>query len=154
MTHWKKLANPEYLGAYAFEPGEEKIVTIRSVGRESVTGSGGKKEDCTVIRLYDEKPMIVNTTNAKAIQKLLDTPYIEEWAGKSIILKTMKVQAFGETTDAVRVKPQLPKVPVCEKCGKTLEPYEEHGPFFLAKATQEKLGSVLCMECAVNAKPV
>lgn len=22
-THWKKLTNPDYLGAYAFDPGEE-----------------------------------------------------------------------------------------------------------------------------------
>lgn len=23
-THWKKYTNPDYLGAYAFQPGEEK----------------------------------------------------------------------------------------------------------------------------------
>lgn len=154
MTHWKKLTNPDYLGAYAFEPGEEKTVTIRDVGQETVTGAGGKQEDCTVIHLYDEKPLIANATNARAIQRLLGTPYIEEWAGKSIILKTMTVQAFGETTDAVRVKPQLPQVPICEKCGKQLEPYGEHGPFVLAKAAKNKFGQVLCVECAKDAGTV
>ena len=36
-THWKKLTNPEYLGAYAFRPGEEKIVTIESVALEELS---------------------------------------------------------------------------------------------------------------------
>lgn len=154
MTHWKKLTNPEYLGAYAFEPGEEKNVTIRDVAREIVVGAGGKQEECTVIHLYDEKPMIANVTNAKAIQKLLGTPYIEEWSGKSITLKTMKVQAFGETTDAIRVKPQLPTLPQCEKCGKALESYGDHGPYMLARASKEKFGKTLCVECAKNAGTV
>lgn len=154
MTHWKKLTNPEYLGAYAFEPGEEKTVTIRSVDREMIIGVGGKKEDCMVIHLYDEKPLIANSTNANAIQRLLGTPYIEEWAGKSIILKTATVQAFGETKEAVRVKPQLPEAPTCEKCGKQIEPFGEHGPFFLAKAAKAKLGHVFCVECAKNAGSV
>lgn len=151
-THWKKLTNPDYLGAYAFDPGEEKTVTIRDVDREMVTGAGGKKEDCTVIHLYDEKPMIANATNQRAIQKLIGSPYIEDWIGKSIILKTMRVQAFGETTDAVRVKPQLPVLPTCEKCGKQLTPFGEHGPFLLAKVAREKFGKTLCVECAKSEK--
>ena len=151
MTHWKKLTNPDYLGAYAFEPGEEKTVTIRDVVRENVTGSGGKQEECLVIHLYDEKPLIANKTNAKSIEKLLGSPYIEDWEGKSIILRTMTVQAFGDTTDAVRVKPQLPQIPKCEKCGKQLEPFGEHGPMVLAKASKGKFGNVLCVECAKNA---
>ena len=36
MTHWKRLNNPDYLGAYAFEPGEEKTGTIDFVKNESV----------------------------------------------------------------------------------------------------------------------
>ena len=31
MLHWKKLTNPNYLGSYAFEPGEEKPLTIREI---------------------------------------------------------------------------------------------------------------------------
>ena len=32
------------------------------------------------------KPMIVNSTNAKTIEKLYKTPYIEEWKGRKIQL--------------------------------------------------------------------
>lgn len=119
LTHWKKLHNPDYLGAYAIEPGTEPIYTIASVGEESVTGSDGKKETCMVIRFKEAgiKPMILNATNAKTINKIYDTPYIEQWVGKPIQLYVARVKAFGDTTDALRIRPVAPKVqlPVLDK---------------------------------------
>ena len=44
-THWKKLTNPDFLGAYALNPDEDMIVTIKSVSEESFVGNGGKKEE-------------------------------------------------------------------------------------------------------------
>ena len=68
-THWKKLNNPDYLGAYAFNPGEEKTVTISAIKREIVTGPDGKKEECTVVSFAgNTKPLILNATNAKMVQ--------------------------------------------------------------------------------------
>ena len=43
QTHWKKLTNPLYIGAYDFAPGEERTLTIKSVKREMVVGPDGKK---------------------------------------------------------------------------------------------------------------
>lgn len=109
-THWKKLTNPDYIGAYALAPKEERNVQIVKVVREIVTGPEGKKEECTVAHLKGEKPFILNTTNQKTISKILDSPYIEDWAGKWITLYTSKVKAFGDTVDALRVKPVAPVV--------------------------------------------
>ena len=53
LTHWKKLMNPDYLGAYALEPGQDLIATIKSVGNEEVTGTDGKKEICSVIHFVE-----------------------------------------------------------------------------------------------------
>lgn len=105
-THWKKLTNPNYLGAYAFEPNEEKTVTIERVTEETVMGTDGKASECMVLhfREKDVKPMILNRTNAKTIEKLAETPYIEDWAGLQIILVVRTVSAFGGEVDAVRVK--------------------------------------------------
>ena len=51
-THWKKLTNPDYLGAYAFQPGESKTVTFKEVRRDLVYNpSSGGKEECTVATL-------------------------------------------------------------------------------------------------------
>lgn len=109
QTHWKKLTNPLYVGAYDFAPGEERTLTIKSVKREMVAGPDGKKEECTVIDFTDGKPMICNTTNAKAITKAHGTPFIEEWGGKAITIYVAKVKAFGEVVDALRVRPIAPR---------------------------------------------
>jgi hypothetical protein len=111
LTHWKKFHNPDYIGAYAFEPGQEIIATIKAAGIEQVIGTAGKKEDCMVVRFVesDLKPLICNVTNAKSITKAIGSPYIENWANQKIQLYTTTVLAFGEEVEAVRVRPKQPK---------------------------------------------
>lgn len=109
-THWKKLTNPDYIGAYALDPGEERNVQIVKVQREQVTGPDGKKEECTVAHLSGDKPFILNSTNQKTITKVIGSPYIEDWAGKWITLYVAKVRAFGETVDALRVRDKAPSI--------------------------------------------
>lgn len=109
LTHWKKLNNPDYLGAYSLQPGEEPIYTIKDVRLEMVTGTDGKKEECTVAHFKEKvKPMILNSTNCKTIAKLYDTPYIEHWANKQIQIYATKVKAFGEEMEALRIRPKAP----------------------------------------------
>ena len=141
-THWKKYTNPDYLGSYAFQPGEEKTVTIKEVKRELVFNPNNGKEECTVVHFVEDvKPLILNATNAKTISKVWGTPYIEDWPGRKITLKVKKISAFGEMVDAVRVSPDRPMDDlICEKCGKPV-------PQKLATATKAKYGKVLCKEC-------
>lgn len=109
QTHWKKLHNPDYLGAWSITPNEDLIATIKTVGLEMVTGTDGKKEELTVVHFMEDiKPMILNVTNSKTIAKVHQTPYIEEWAGKQIQLYSTPVKAFGETVEALRVRPKKP----------------------------------------------
>lgn len=115
LTHWKKLTHPEYIGAYELMDGsptnKELIVTIKEVLRQMVTGADGKKEECTVCHLLHQKPMILNATNQKAMTKLFGTPYIQQWAGRKMTLYVAKVKAFGDTVDALRIRPEAPKLP-------------------------------------------
>ena len=111
MTHWKKLTNPNYLGAYDFEPKEERTVTIQSVAQENVKNMDGKDELCIVAKLHNSKPVILNRTNCKTISKIYGTPNIEDWTGKKITLFVASVKAFGETVDALRIKPTKPELP-------------------------------------------
>lgn len=150
-THWKKLTSPNYLGAYAFDPGEEKIVTIDHVTRETVTGPEGKTEECIVAYLEGEKPLILNKTNCKAIERLLKTPYIEEWAGSRITLAVQRVKAFGDEVDAVRVKPKLPGE-ICEECGKEIRAGSGRSAAEVANLSMDKYGKKLCIECAKKMK--
>jgi hypothetical protein len=111
MTHWKTLTNPDYIGAYDFQPKEERTLTIKSVANEIVTGPDGKKSTCIVIRWNEsnQKPMICNRTNAKTISKVIGTPLIELWANQKVTLTTESVKAFGEVVDAIRIKPVKPE---------------------------------------------
>ena len=154
LTHWKKLTNPDYLGAYALEPGQELILTIKSVSNETVTGTDGKKETCSVMRFAENvKPMILNATNSKTITKLLKTPYIEKWAGRKIQIYVESVKAFGEVVDALRIRPFLPveKELVCADCGAKIEGFGKSSAEVVAKHTLSKYGKMLCSACASKA---
>ena len=154
-THWKKLSNPDYLGAYALDPGKDMVLTIKSVAEENVIGADGKKEDCIVMHFRENvKPMIVNATNAKTIQKIYHTPYIEDWSGCKVQLYTAQVKAFGEVVDALRIRPVVPKseqseVPICADCGAEIRRIDDkHTAVYLAAYTQQHYGKPLCAACA------
>ena len=144
-THWKKLNNPDYLGSWDFQPGEEKILTIKEVKRESVYNpSSSGKEECTVAHFVENtKPLILNVTNAKMIAKVWGTPFIEDWANRKIIVKVKKISAFGEMVDAVRVSSDRPveEKEICEACGSVIDPPK------IAKMSLEKFGKKLCLSC-------
>ena len=131
-THWREFHPTDYIGAYAFEPGEEKILTIKRAQHEEVKDTNGKKDDCLVVHWKEnEKPMIVNVTNSKAISKVAGSPYIEDWTGVAVSLFTTEVSAFGETVEAVRVRQTAPKIqkpaltPDHEKWDKAVESVAE-----------------------------
>ena len=112
LTHWKKLNNPDYIGAYSLDRGKDMTLTIDYVNREIITGTGGKKEECTVLHFKEaQKPMILNRTNAKTIQKIYGTPYIEEWAGKKITLFASVTKLAGEEVECLRIRPVRPTLP-------------------------------------------
>ena len=109
-THWKKLDNPNYIGAYSLMDGEVKDLTviIEKVVTEEVKTDRGK-EICKVAYLKGQKPMILNATNSKAIQKIYGTPYIEDWKGKAITLYVAKIRAFGDEIECLRIRDIKPK---------------------------------------------
>lgn len=154
-THWKRLINPDYLGAYSLDPGKDIVLTIREVRKELITGTEGKKEECIVCHWQeDQKPMILNVTNCKTISKLLKTPYIEQWAGHRIQIGMEKVRAFGEIVEALRVRNKLPEdVKIaCEECGQVIAPAFGMSATQLAAYTKKKYGRQLCADCAREMK--
>ncbi len=155
MTHWKKLTNPNYLGAYSIEDGKDLILTIGTVAEETVVGTDGKKEDRVVCHFLERntKPMILNSTNMKMITKLLGTPFIEEWHGHKIQIGIEKVKAFGEIVEALRVRKFLPQIKSepalkCEQCGADIKGIGNMTPEKVAAYTKQKYGQALCSDCA------
>lgn len=161
MTHWKKLTNPDYLGAYSvMDAGHDLILTIKNVAEEIVTGTDGKKEQCVVARFVEPvKPMVLNKTNMKAIEKLYSTPFIEEWIGKKIQLYAARVKAFGDTVDALRIRPTIPKEIspknediLCEICGKKIKPVGNYSAIQVSKINLKRYGKCICAECSSKVK--
>ncbi len=157
-THWKKLTNPNYLGAYSIEDGRDLILTIKNVREEQVIGADGKKDDCVVCYFYENvKPMILNSTNMKMIAKLYKTNFIEEWIGKKIQVGVEQVRAFGDIVDALRVKKVVPAAEnkteriSCSDCGNELRPVNNFSERQLAAYTEKKYGRILCPDCAQKA---
>ena len=152
-THWKKLNNPDYLGAYALEPGEDMILTIKSAGEETYVGNAGKKETGLLIHFVEKeaKPMICNATNAKTITKVAGSPYVEDWKGAKIALFATEVNAFGDTVEALRVRPYTPKTEIyCDDCGAPIKAKYGKSPRQLAAYTKEQYGVELCADCATK----
>jgi hypothetical protein len=106
-THWKELADPRYIGAYALPNGDDLTVTITRVQREEVTVDGGRKEEHTVVYLQDQKPLILNATNGKTIARLYG-PYIEEWVNKRITLFGSTARLGNDLVECLRIRPSVP----------------------------------------------
>lgn len=108
-THWKMLTDPRFIGAYALPNGDDLTVTINYVQRETITMMGGKKEDHSLMYLCDGwKPMILNATNSKAIEKLYG-PYIEDWSGKRITLYVSTTKMGSEMVACLRIRAKIPR---------------------------------------------
>ena len=108
-THFKKLTNPNYIGSHDLldEKGNkiEITVTISKIQKELLNSAEGKQGECVVCYFQGaKKPMVLNKTNMKIIRNLHGTPFIEEWIGKKVTLMSVKVKAFGEMVDAIRIK--------------------------------------------------
>lgn len=153
-THYRKLLNPDYLGEYEFAPGEEKLVTIRTVDINEITGTGGKKDNKPVMHFVEQvKPLILNSTNFKMLTKLFKSPYIEDWAGKQIVLYGDPTVTFGkEVVGGVRIRKELPQSSVCTDCGQIIGASGKFTAKQIAQSTQNTYNRALCMDCAKEAK--
>ena len=107
--HWKKTTNPNYLGEWDFEEGKDIIVQVKDVVSEVIQNAQGKDEKSVMYFENGVKPLILNVTNMKAIEKATGSPYQDEWVGKKLQLYITMVAAFGETTKAVRVREFAPQ---------------------------------------------
>ena len=102
------MHNYDYLGAYSLPDGKDIILTIKETKKEVVTGTAGKKEECFVCYFQENvKPMILNRTNSKMIGTLY-SDYIEDWPGRKVQIGSEKVKAFGEVTEALRIRQIVP----------------------------------------------
>lgn len=160
-THWKNIANYDYLGAYSLEGIAPTVtLTISSIRKQKVTAEGGKEDNCIVVFFEEEisdgvmvKPMVLNKTNCKIVASLYGD-YIEDWIGKKITIFATTTKFGRDTVPCLRVKKEVvenktpvttPEVPEekrkCVVCGNVVNMKVYEG-------SMKKYGVVLCSkEC-------
>lgn len=108
MSHYKQLFNYKYLGAYSLD-GKDMTLTIKSIDVQDVVGDSGRTETCPIITWQeDQKPMILNKTNAKQIGLVWGTTDYEKWIGKKVTLFADVTKLKGEMVECLRIRPKKP----------------------------------------------
>lgn len=156
---FRKFMDKSFLGAWDVPDGSDLVLTIDHVAKDDVQNEKGHDRKMALHFKEDGyKPMICNTTNAKAISKAYGSTKVEDWESKKIALYKATIQAFGQTQECLRVREYPPKSDelFCECCGEVISDYTEDGKTYKAKAIANnalsKFGKYLCYECAKAAK--
>lgn len=153
LTHFMKMEDKRFLGSWDLCTGEDdggkpvysKVIgTIAGIKRQKVYEPNTNTEKTvTVCEFKELKPMILNKTNLKAIEKALRTPFIEKWNGQRISIAVKKVKMRGEPVDALRIEDTAPKEEkeyFCAECGVKITGN-------IARRTYKRFGEILCAEC-------
>lgn len=108
--HWKKAFNSEYIGAADLQDYNDIVLTIKEVRFEQTRGTKEKEMKNVAYFVENMKPMILNATNCKAVRKLAGgSNFINDWQNIRVTLYVERnVKAFGETTDALRIRSTPP----------------------------------------------
>ena len=156
---FRKFMDKSFLGSWDVPEGGDLILTIDHVARDDVQNEKGREKKMALhFKEPGYKPMICNTTNAKAISKAYNSTRVEDWENKKIAIYKATISAFGQTQECLRVRDYAPKSDelYCEECGELISDRTIDGKTYRAKAIANnaltKFGKYLCYECAAGAK--
>ena len=148
---FRRYMDKSFLGTWDVPDGSDLVLTIDYVARDDVQNERGSEKKLTVhLREKDYKPMIVNTTNAKAISTAYKSTKVEDWENKKISIYKATISAFGQTTECLRVRDYPPKTDefYCEECGELITDHGKYKAKVIANNTLSKFGEYLCWNCA------
>ena len=156
---FRKFMDKSFLGSWDVPDGKDLVLTIDHVARDEVQNQQGKETKMTLhFKEREYKPMICNTTNAKAISKAYGSTRVEDWEGKKIGIFKATISAFGQTQECLRIREYPPESDtlVCEDCGADIEDVTIDGKTYRAKSIANnaltKVGRYLCYDCYMKAK--
>lgn len=124
--HWRNLTDLTHLRAECFNPGEKKILTIKSVVSESLKNQNGTVEEKPVAYFEETGvlPMVLNVTNCKTIEALYKSGNIYDWIGKKIQIIATKTKVAGEFVPCLRIEKVIPTSDTpryyCSICGREI----------------------------------
>lgn len=155
---FRKFMDKNFLGSWDLNETGDTVLTIDHVERNEVKNDRGTEKKMTIHFMErNYKPMICNTTNAKAISTATGSTHVEDWEKKKVALYRATITAFGQTTECIRVREYAPKQDelFCEVCGEQITDVTVDGKTYKAKAIANnaltKFGKYMCYDCAHNA---
>lgn len=140
--HVKEMFDKRFLIAEAFEPGVDKIFTIKDVLEEKIENPANGTSDVRPVLYFEETDLQLglNKANTDTLIKLFKTGFVDQWVGQKIQLFSTTTKAFGETVQCIRIRPFKPELK-CSVCGKEIDDPTYFGSI-------EKYGKPLCSkEC-------
>lgn len=165
LTPWQLTRNVNFLSSVDLIKGGDENhnpiystiqLTIKEAKMMDVLDTEKNTKESKLCILFEEsgfKPMVLNTTNKKAIANSTGTPFIECWAGHKIkiyVEKGIRVpgtkKADNITTDALRISPVPIEMKKCECCGKLItaqfyqQAVDKYGVGVCSGACLEKMG--------------
>ena len=151
---FRKYMDKSFLGSWDVPDDGDLILTIDHASKDEVKNDRGTEQKLTSHFVEDAKPMICNTTNAKAISAAHGSTKVEDWEGKPIAIYKATIQAFGQSQECLRVREFAPKAEtaICEECGSVVEPHGNYSVNKIVTLSKEKHGRVLCWDCATAVK--
>lgn len=117
MSHWRKMFTDEkYLGAYSLEKDgkyDSMVVTIEDVYQGDFLSQGGKEKRPFIKLKEFDKPMVINRTNFKRLEKFFNSFDPSIYIGKQIVLGVENVSSPEGLVPALRFSTR--PLPVKEK---------------------------------------
>jgi hypothetical protein len=137
MPDYRSMFDRAYLGAWDLGG---KDVTVRIAKVQGETLNNGKTKNKKPVAYFDKstKGLALNKTNSKAIAAMYGNN-TDAWIGKLITLYPTQAQMGGDTVDAIRVRPQVPR-------GKVSQQIEERDPDPEMRARQNEARAKLEVE--------
>jgi hypothetical protein len=72
------------------------IVTVQKIGKINIAKEGDPPEDKWAVRFKEfNKPMLLNSTNIKLLEKACGSDDTDDWPGKEVVLYTDESVSFG-----------------------------------------------------------
>lgn len=122
MAHWRAnfKESDKYLGAVDLWDDQKKnykqvVVHVEKFFQDEMVGQMGKERKVFAKLKEFTKPMVVNVTNFKRLQKLFDSVEQDMFVGKPVALGVEKVSSPEGKVDALRFSSRAPQVQASAK---------------------------------------
>lgn len=115
MADYRTLYDSAYIYAYDLAKDGKPVdvtVTIREVRAVKVQNADKKPQKKPIVffkESKDDRGLVLCKTNGKVIAGMFGNR-TEDWIGKRITLYSTMVDAFGQTVEAIRIRPKPPTV--------------------------------------------